>query len=94
MGVKVECPDGTIVETGSQVALNYYQCEPGYRILGDEPPTVVEDGVEVLAGPPAKSATKAEWFEYAQGLGLDVPADEADITRDELIALVEAANQE
>ena len=91
---KIEGPDGAIVDdTDSPTALAYYRREPGYTVLGDEPPVVVEDGVEYVAAPPAKSAAKGEWFEYAKGLGLDVPDDENDITRDELVALVEAADE-
>lgn len=87
--VAVRCPDGSVVEADNPVALNYYTREPGYEILGDAPPLVEVDGTEFLAEPPTKSATKAEWFEYAKGLGLDVPDDDSDITKDELIAAVE-----
>lgn len=90
---KVEGPDGQICDdTDNPTALAYYRREQGYTVLGEEPPVVVEGGVEFVAAPPAKSASKADWFEYAKGLGLDIPDDEADITKDELIGLVEKAS--
>jgi hypothetical protein len=69
----VTTPTGDTFEETSPVALDYYRREPGYKVRDSED----EDR------PPAKSALKADWLDYARAHGFE--GDDDAVTRQELI---------
>ncbi len=76
--------------TGKVVKINakYAAAFPGeFELLGDE----YEEDKVVLEGPPASSAKKEDWIEYALAQGHDVPDG---LTKDEIKALVQGEDQE
>lgn len=81
----VRTPNGSVIEVGSndQQLLTYYRREPGYEILPDAPTEVVEDDSGTVSMP-TKSASKADWYEFAKSVDEDV-ASYDDITHAQLV---------
>jgi len=72
---KITTPTGDTFEETNPVALDYYRRETGYE---------VRDTDDTEAAPPAKSASKAEWLDYARTHGFD--GEDDTVTKADLIA--------
>lgn len=81
----VTTPDGRDLGDVTGRALDYYRREPGFTIDGETVEAPETPEVEVIS-PPAKSALKGEWVDYAKTVDPD-NADEIDgMTQAEIMA--------
>lgn len=82
---RFEGPDGKVVEADNAVAEAYYERDPDFTRITDTAPQADVPASVTVDGPPAKSASKREWYDYAATLeGVELPPYD-DITHDELV---------